>query len=114
MSNPEDRLPSPGLRVLAAVGAVVLLAGAIVLSHSDEASAAGLEAFGSCAELEQHLADASARSFGSGGFAVEDMAEAGDDAASGRSPWPSSPPSACWPRRPVRSRPRTSAPPRRI
>ncbi|MGV3758071.1 MAG: beta-propeller domain-containing protein [Actinomycetota bacterium] len=83
MSNPGDRLPSPGLRVLAAAGAVVLLAGAIVLSHSDEASAAGLEAFGSCAELEQHLSDAADRSFAGDGFAVEEDMAASGDAASG-------------------------------
>jgi len=80
MSNPEDRLPSPGIRVLAAVGAVALVAAAIVLSRSETASAAGLEAFASCAELEQHLTDAWDPGFATGGAASGDVAE---DSASG-------------------------------
>ena len=83
MSNPEDRLPSPGIRVLAAVGAVVLLAGAIVLSHSETASAAGLEAFGSCAELEQHLAGATSDLYETGGAA---SGGADDDSAASGAP----------------------------
>ena len=76
MTSPSAPSPSPWLRVAAAVGALAVIVAAVVLSVSP-ASATGLEAFGSCEELQAHM-EAAARG---GGFVMTGEALGGGDVA---------------------------------
>lgn len=78
MPQPSAPSPSPWLRVLAAAAGLAVVGASIVLSITP-VSAAGLEAFSSCADLQSHLE----RATGDARYAVgSDFAETGGAAVS--------------------------------